>query len=73
MAKGTVQLDLERMEPLLINMGMTWTAVAKAAGITPIVFTRAKKGGKVMPQTVKKVADVLGCQALDIAVLPAKS
>ena len=69
MAKGTVQLDLEKMKPLLINMGMTWTAVARAAGITPIVFTRAKKGGKVMPATVKKVADVLGCKPLEIAVL----
>lgn len=70
MPKGVIKLDVEAMKPLLADGGLTWSGLARAAGVTPNVVIRAAKDGrKIMPQTARKLAKALGKKTHEIAVL----
>lgn len=68
--RGTVKIDAEAIEPLLMNNGLTLTGLARKAGLTPnVVINAVRHGNLVLPITAKKIADVLGRNASDIACM----
>lgn len=66
---GAVEVDVKKIATAMLDNGMGWSTLAEAAGLSTCALSNVKHGRKVMPSTAKKIADVFGWKASQIARL----
>lgn len=54
------------LEELRVNQGLSQRQLAERAGLSPGAVWRLEHQGSGRPDTLKKVADVLGVRAVDL-------
>lgn len=59
----TVEVDVDKLKELRIDHGLTQSELARRAGLTPGAVWNLEHRGSGRPDTVKKIADVLGVRA----------
>ena len=59
----TVEVDVDKLKELRIDQGLTQSELARRAGLTPGAVWNLEHRGSGRPDTVKKIADVLGVRA----------
>ncbi len=57
---------MERLKVLRINAGLSQRELAARAGLTPGAVWQVEHRGSGSPATLKKLADVLGVQPVDL-------
>ena len=63
---GAVKVDVAKLQELRINWGLSQRQLAERAGLSPGAVWRLEQRGSGRPDTVKKVADVLGVRPMDL-------
>lgn len=63
----TATLNQETLKKKLLQYGYNFDDLARKAGVTKTTLRRGFNGRPVKPRTVKKIADVLDVDPLDIA------
>ena len=63
---GTVEVNVARLQELRINQGLSQRQLAERAGLSPGAIWRLEHQGSGRPDTLKKVADVLGVLPMDL-------
>jgi transcriptional regulator with XRE-family HTH domain len=61
-----VEVDVATLQELRINQGLSQRQLAERAGLSPGAVWRLERQGSGRPDTLKKVADVLGVRAMDL-------
>jgi transcriptional regulator with XRE-family HTH domain len=61
-----VEVDVAKIQELRINQGLSQRQLAEKAGLSPGAVWRLERQGSGRPDTVKKVADVLGVRPVDL-------
>jgi transcriptional regulator with XRE-family HTH domain len=61
-----VEVDVAKIQELRINRGLSQRQLAEKAGLSPGAVWRLERRGSGRPDTVKKVADVLGVRPVDL-------
>ncbi len=61
-----VEVDVAILKELRINQGLSQRQLAERAGLSPGAVWNLEKRGSGHPDTLKKVADVLGVQPVDL-------
>jgi transcriptional regulator with XRE-family HTH domain len=61
-----VEVDVATLQELRINQGLSQRQLAERAGLSPGAVWNLEKRGSGHPNTVKKVADVLGVRPMDL-------
>jgi DNA-binding XRE family transcriptional regulator len=62
----TVEVDVEKVQELRINAGLSQRQLAERAGLSPGAVWRLEHHGSGRPDTLKKIADVLGVKPVDL-------
>ena len=62
----SVEVDLAKLNRLRIDLGLTQSELARRAGITPGAVWNLEHRGTGRPDTLKKIADVLGVRASEL-------
>jgi transcriptional regulator with XRE-family HTH domain len=62
----TVEVDVVKLQELRINQGLSQRQLAERAGLSPGAVWRLEHQGSGWPETLKKVADVLGVLPTDL-------
>jgi transcriptional regulator with XRE-family HTH domain len=63
---GAMEVDVTRLQELRINQGLSQRKLAERAGLSPGAVWRLEHQGSGRPDTLKKVADVLGVLPVDL-------
>jgi transcriptional regulator with XRE-family HTH domain len=61
-----VEVDVTTLQELRINQGLSQRQLAERAGLSPGAVWRLEHQGSGRPDTLKKVADVLGVRPVDL-------
>jgi transcriptional regulator with XRE-family HTH domain len=61
-----VEVDVANVQELRINRGLSQRQLAEKAGLSPGAVWRVEKRGSGRPNTLKKIADVLGVRPVDL-------
>jgi transcriptional regulator with XRE-family HTH domain len=61
-----VEVDVAKLQELRINQGLSQRQLAERAGLSPGSVWRLEHQGSGHPETLKKVADVLGVRPVDL-------
>jgi transcriptional regulator with XRE-family HTH domain len=61
-----VEVDVATLQKLRINQGLSQRKLADRAGLSPGAVWRLEHHGSGRPDTLKKVADVLGVRPVDL-------
>jgi transcriptional regulator with XRE-family HTH domain len=61
-----MEVDVAALQELRINQGLSQRQLAERAGLSPGAVWRLENQGSGRPDTLKKVADVLGVRAVDL-------
>jgi len=61
-----MEVDVAALQELRINHGLSQRQLAKRAGLSPGAVWRLEHQGSGRPDTLKKVADILGVRAVDL-------
>jgi transcriptional regulator with XRE-family HTH domain len=61
-----VEVDVANLQELRINQGLSQRQLAERAGLSPGAVWNLEKRGTGHPDTLKKVADVLGVRPVDL-------
>jgi transcriptional regulator with XRE-family HTH domain len=62
-----MEVDVNKLVELRINEGLSQRQLAARAGVTNTSVWKLESGkGGVRPQTLKKIADVLGVKPMDL-------
>jgi transcriptional regulator with XRE-family HTH domain len=61
-----MEVDVAALQELRINQGLSQRQLAERAGLSPGAVWRLEHQGSGRPDTLKKVADVLGVRAVDL-------
>jgi transcriptional regulator with XRE-family HTH domain len=61
-----VEVDVATLQELRINQGLSQRQLAERAGLSPGSVWRLENQGSGHPETLKKVADVLGVRPVDL-------
>jgi transcriptional regulator with XRE-family HTH domain len=61
-----VEVDVATLQELRINQGLSQRQLADRVGLSPGAVWRLEHQGSGRPDTLKKVADVLGVRAADL-------
>jgi transcriptional regulator with XRE-family HTH domain len=61
-----MEVDVNKLVELRINEGLSQRQLAARAGISNTSVWTLERGGGVRPQTLKKIADVLGVKPMDL-------
>jgi transcriptional regulator with XRE-family HTH domain len=61
-----VEVDVDKMQELRINRGLSQRRLADLAGVSNTSVWKIEQGGGVNPATLKKLADVLGVLPTDL-------
>ena len=62
----TMEVDVGKLKRLRIDHGLTQSELARRAGITPGAVWNLEHRGTGRPDTLKKLADVLGVRASEL-------
>ncbi len=57
---------MEKLQELRINQGLSQRQLAEKAGLSPGAVWRLEERGSGRPDTLKKLADVLGVRPTDL-------
>jgi transcriptional regulator with XRE-family HTH domain len=63
---GAVEVDVAKLQELRINQGLSQRQLAERAGLSPGAVWRLEQRGSGRPDTVKKIADVLGVRPMNL-------
>ena len=63
---GDMEVDVAALQELRINQGFSQRQLAERAGLSPGAVWRLEHQGSGRPDTLKKVADVLGVRPVDL-------
>jgi transcriptional regulator with XRE-family HTH domain len=63
---GAMEVDVTTLHELRINQGLSQRQLAERAGLSPGAVWRLEHQGSGRPDTLKKVADVLGVRPVDL-------
>jgi transcriptional regulator with XRE-family HTH domain len=61
-----VEVDVDRLQELRINRGLSQRRLADLAGVANTSVWKIEQGGGANPATLKKLADVLGVRPVDL-------
>jgi transcriptional regulator with XRE-family HTH domain len=61
-----VEVNVEKLQELRINQGLSQRQLAEKAGLSPGAVWRLEERGSGRPDTLKKLADVLGVRPTDL-------
>jgi transcriptional regulator with XRE-family HTH domain len=61
-----VEVDVNKLKELRINAGLSQRELATKAGLTPGAVWQVEHRGSGRPDTLKKIADVLGVRPVDL-------
>jgi len=61
-----VEVDVEKIQELRINQGLSQRQLAEKAGLSPGAVWRLEHRGSGRPDTLKKIADVVGVRPVDL-------
>jgi transcriptional regulator with XRE-family HTH domain len=61
-----VEVDVNKLQELRINAGLSQRELATRAGLTPGAVWQVERRGSGSPATLKKIADVLGVLPTDL-------
>lgn len=61
-----VEIDVTKLQELRINRGLSQRQLAEKAGLSPGAVWRLEQRGSGRPDTLKKLADVLGVRPVDL-------
>lgn len=57
---------MEKLKRLRIDHGLSQSELARRAGLTPSAVSNIEQRGSARPDTLKKIADVLGVRASEL-------
>ncbi|MDP9457484.1 MAG: helix-turn-helix domain-containing protein [Actinomycetota bacterium] len=61
-----MEVNVEKLQELRINQGLSQRQLAEKAGLSPGAVWRLEERGSGRPDTLKKLADVLGVRPTDL-------
>ena len=61
-----MEVNVARLQELRVNQGLSQRQLAERAGLSPGAVWRLEHQGSGRPDTLKKVADVLGVRPVDL-------
>ena len=61
-----MEVDVARLQEFRINQGLSQRQLAERAGLSPGAVWNLEKRGSGHPETLKKIADVLGVRPVDL-------
>ncbi|HLL56727.1 MAG TPA: helix-turn-helix transcriptional regulator [Rubrobacteraceae bacterium] len=61
-----MEVNVEKLQELRINQGLSQRRLAEKAGLSPGAVWRLEERGSGRPDTLKKLADVLGVRPTDL-------
>jgi transcriptional regulator with XRE-family HTH domain len=61
-----MEVDVAVLQELRINRGLSQRQLAEKAGLSPGAVWRVEQRGSGRPNTLKKIADVLGVRPVDL-------
>ena len=61
-----MEVDVAQLEELRINQGLSQRQLAEKAGLSPGAVWNLENRGSGRPDTLKKIADVLGVRPIDL-------
>ncbi len=61
-----VEVEVDKVQELRINKGLSQRQLAERAGLSPGSVWRLEHHGSGRPDTLKKIADVLGVRPTDL-------
>jgi transcriptional regulator with XRE-family HTH domain len=61
-----VEVDVAKLQELRIDRGLSQRQLAERAGLSPGAVWRLEQRGSGHPNTLKKIADVLGVRPTDL-------
>jgi transcriptional regulator with XRE-family HTH domain len=61
-----MEVAVEKVQELRINQGLSQRQLAEKAGLSPGAVWRLEHRGSGRPDTLKKIADVLGVRPVDL-------
>ena len=61
-----MEVDVAQLEELRINQGLSQRQLAEKAGLSPGAVWNLEKRGSGHPDTLKKIAGVLGVRPVDL-------
>jgi transcriptional regulator with XRE-family HTH domain len=61
-----VEVNVEKLIELRINKGLSQNRLAQLSGVSQTAIWKIERGGGANPATLKKVADVLGVEPVDL-------
>ena len=64
-----IKVDVEKLWKLRVNRGLTQRQLARKARISNSTLSKIEHGRGAMPSTLKKLADVLGVEPVDLVRL----
>jgi transcriptional regulator with XRE-family HTH domain len=62
----SIKVDVEKLWKLRVNQGLTQRQLARKAGISNATLSKIEHGRSTRPPTLKKLADVLGVEPVDL-------
>jgi transcriptional regulator with XRE-family HTH domain len=61
-----VRIDMKQLEVRRLNAGLSQRDLGRRAGLSSGAVSMLEQRGSASPATLKKIADVLGCQVIDL-------
>jgi len=61
-----MEVDVEKLQELRIDNGLTQRELAERAGLSPSAVWNLEHRGSGRPDTLKKIGDVLGVRASEL-------
>ena len=65
----SIKVDVDKLWKLRVNQGLTQRQLAREAGISNATLAKIEHGRSTRPPTLKKLADVLGVESVDLLLL----
>ena len=62
----SIKVDVDKLWELRVNQGLTQRQLSREAGISNATLSRIEHGRSARPPTLKKLADVLGVEPVDL-------
>jgi transcriptional regulator with XRE-family HTH domain len=63
---GVVEVNVEKLRELRVDQGFSQRQLALKAGLSPGAVAVVEQRGRAHPETLKKLADVLGVRASEL-------
>jgi transcriptional regulator with XRE-family HTH domain len=63
---GAMEVHLEKLRQMRIDQGLSQRQLALKAGLSPGAVAVVEQRGRAHPETLKKIADILGVRASEL-------